>query len=122
MVVGDFEAMETALQNVWTLHQSVRLLEQQRGRSVRKPTKQLWIAVVIGFAISAALFNLAYATHSSVLEMPQLIGFLVCMLLRGGVHSATKTDYALIALPVNAAIYASVIFMLLRVIWRAKTN
>jgi len=89
---------------------------------VRKPTKQLWIAVVIGFAISAALFNLAYATHSTVLAIPQLIGFFCCMLLRGGVHNATKTDYALIALPVNAAIYAAVIFILLRVIRRAKSN
>ena len=89
---------------------------------MRRPTKQLWIAVVSGFAISAVLFNLAYATRSSVLTIPQLIGFFVCMLLRGGVHSATKTDYALIALPVNAVIYAAVIFILLRVIWREETD
>jgi hypothetical protein len=89
---------------------------------VSKPTKQLWIAVVIGFSISAMLFNAAYATNSSFLTMPQLIGFFVCMLLRGGVHSATKADYALIALPVNGAIYAAIIFILLRVIWRAKSN
>jgi len=88
---------------------------------VSKPTKQLWIAIAIGFAISAVLFNAVYATNSSFLTIPQLIGFFVCMLLRG-VHSATKTDYALIALPVNAAIYAAIIFILLRVIWRAKSN
>jgi hypothetical protein len=45
--------------------------------------------------------------------------FYVCMLLRG-VHSATETDYALIAIPVNAVIYGAVILILLRVIWRAK--
>jgi hypothetical protein len=86
-----------------------------------KPAKQLWIAVVSGFAISAVLFNLAYAIHSTVLAAPQLIGFFVCMLFRG-VHSATKMDYALIALPVNAAIYAAVIFIVSRVIWRPKSN
>ena len=53
--------------------------------------------------------------------MPQLIGFFACMLLRG-VHSATKMDYVLIALPINAVVYASVIFILLRLIWRAKSN
>jgi uncharacterized membrane protein len=87
---------------------------------VRNWKKQVWIAVVIGSAISAALFNLAVATRSDVLAMPQLIGFFACMMLRG--HSATKMDYVLIALPINAAIYASVIFILLRVIWRAKSN
>jgi len=53
--------------------------------------------------------------------MPQLIGFYVCVLLRG-IHAATKMDYVLIALPINAAIYSSVIFILMRVIWRAKPN
>jgi hypothetical protein len=81
----------------------------------------MWIAILIGFAISAVLFNLAYATHSSALTMPQFIGFYVCMLLRG-VHSATKTDFALIAIPVNAVIYCAVIFILMRVIRRAKSS
>ena len=89
---------------------------------MKKPAKQLWIAVVAGFAISAVLFNLAYALNSSVLTAPQLIGFFVCMLLRGGVHSATKMDYALIALPINAAIYAAVIFIVSRVVWRPNSN
>ena len=89
---------------------------------MRKPAKQLSIAVVTGFAISAVLFNLAYATHSTVLTAPQLIGFFVCMVLRGGVHAATKMDYALIALPVNAVIYAGVIFIVSRFIWRPASN
>jgi len=88
---------------------------------LRNPKKQLLIAVVLGFALSEALFNLACATRSDVLAMPQLIGFFACMLLRG-VHSATKMDYVLIALPINAVVYASVIFILLRLIWRAKSN
>ncbi|HLZ11915.1 MAG TPA: hypothetical protein VKP58_04955 [Candidatus Acidoferrum sp.] len=88
---------------------------------MRNHKRQLWIAVVTGFAVSAALFNLAYSTRSDALAMPQLIGFYVCVLLRG-IHAATKMDYVLIALPINAAIYSSVIFILMRVIWRAKPN
>lgn len=88
---------------------------------MRKPIRRLWIAIVIGFAISAVLFNLGYATHSTALYVPQFIGFYVCMLLRG-VHSATETDFALIAIPVNAVIYGAVILILLRVFWRAKSN
>jgi hypothetical protein len=88
---------------------------------VRKPTKQLWIALVVGFALSAVLFNLAYATHSSAVHKPQYIGFLVCILLLG-VHNTTQTDLALIALPANAAIYAAVVFIMLRVIWPAKSK
>jgi hypothetical protein len=84
------------------------------------PAKQLWIAVVIGFAISAVLFSLGYLTHSRAVAMPQNIGFVVCMVLVG-IHNATKSDYALIALPVNAVIYAAVVFILLRVVWRAKS-
>jgi hypothetical protein len=88
---------------------------------MRKSANLLWIALVAGFSISALLFYLAYATHISALGPPQLVGFYVCVLLRG-IHSATKADYALIALPVNAAIYATVIFILLRVIWWAKSD
>jgi hypothetical protein len=82
---------------------------------------RMWIAVVAGFVISAVLFYLSYATRSSALMLPQSIGFFVCMFLRG-VHSATKTDYALIALPINAVIYAAVILILLRVIRRGAPN
>lgn len=89
---------------------------------MKKPAKQLWIAGVTGFSISVVLFNLAYALNSSALTAPQFVGFFVCMLLRGGVHSATKMDYALIALPVNAVIYAAVIFIVSRLIWRSNPN
>lgn len=88
---------------------------------MREPAKQLWIAGVSGFAMSAALFSLAYAMHSTVLAAPQFIGFFVCMVFRG-VHSATEIDYAIIGIPVNAAIYAAFIFIVLRVIWRRKSN
>jgi hypothetical protein len=88
---------------------------------MRKPTRQLWIAIVIGSAISAVLFKLDYATHSAALYAPQFIGFYVCMLLRG-VHTATETDYALIAIPVNAITYTTVVLILLRIIWRAKSS
>jgi hypothetical protein len=77
--------------------------------------------MLIGFAISAVLFNLAYATHSIASSIPQFIGFYVCMLLRG-VHSATMTDAVLIAIPVNGVIYTAVIFVLMRVIRRAKSS
>jgi hypothetical protein len=79
------------------------------------------IAVVAGFGISALLFHLSYMTGSYVLMSFQLIGFFVCMFLRG-VHSATKTDYAMIAIPVNAVIYSAVVLILLRFFWRDETN
>jgi hypothetical protein len=76
-------------------------------------TGQIWISLGAGLAISGLLLWLSYATRSSALYLPQFAGFLACMLLRG-VHSATKADYLLIALPTNAIVYAALIFALLR--------
>jgi len=45
------------------------------------------------------------------------LGFLICAMVRG-IHVATKRDYALIALPINAAVYALVVFGLLRLVSR----
>lgn len=83
--------------------------------------KQMWIAAVAGFAISVLLFWLAYLTRSDALAPPQFIGFYICMLLRG-VESASNTDYALIALPINGLIYAAVIYFLFRLLLRERPN
>jgi hypothetical protein len=82
--------------------------------------KHIWIALIAGFGISAMLFWVSYATSSVVLSWPQCAGFWVCMVLRG-VHSSTKTDFAEIAIPINAAIYAMFIFLLLRAFRRSDT-
>jgi hypothetical protein len=86
-----------------------------------KLRKQVWIAVVIGAAISVALSALLYTINGYALYVLQFIGFFVCLMLFGFDSPATKTDYALIAIPVNAGVYAAVIFILLRVIWRSKS-
>jgi hypothetical protein len=78
------------------------------------------MAVIGGLAISAILALATYATHSPLFFAPQYIGFWLCMLLRGA-ESANHTDFALIALPTNAAIYAGLIFVLLRYLNRAST-
>jgi len=43
----------------------------------------------------------------------QLIGWFATMMLLG-VHSATKMHYAGIAIPINALVYAAIIFVVLR--------
>ena len=94
-----------------------------------KQKKQIWIAVSGGCGVSALLFYFSYAIGSVsnsvvalLLTLPQYAGFLICMLLRGGIHSATKTDYALIGVPINAAIYAAVIYIVLRAFGRANPD
>jgi hypothetical protein len=49
------------------------------------------------------------------------MGFFVCALVRG-LHSATDTDYALIGIPTNAAVYAAIILILLLLIRRPESN
>lgn len=71
--------------------------------------KRACVAVVIGILLSVVLFLLSYATRNEFLAAPQWAGFFITMLLRG-IHSASKTDYALIGIPINAAIYALIIF------------
>jgi len=51
----------------------------------------------------------------------QLRGWRACIALRG-IHSATKRDFAVIRIPANAAIYAAVIFRLLRIFAGIKTS
>src|ERR1035441_7688927 len=64
---------------------------------------------------------LSYATNSELLLWPQFVGFVVCIALRG-VHSATKTDFAEIAIPINAAIYTGFVLVLLQVFRRADSK
>jgi hypothetical protein len=75
------------------------------------PKKRALIAIPAGLLLSVFLFILSYATHSALLAWPQVIGFFSTMALRG-VHSATKIDFAIIGIPANAVIYASLIFAL----------
>ena len=82
--------------------------------------RRIWIALTAGCGVSALLFYFSYATDSVLLTLLQYAGFAVCMVLRGGVHSATKTDYALIGIPINAAIYATAIYIVLRAFGRAN--
>jgi hypothetical protein len=83
--------------------------------------RHAWASVISGSAASALLFYLSYATSSTLLFWPQYVGMVVCMALRG-VHSATETDYAMIAIPINAVIYATGIFAMLRVFARRRRS
>ncbi len=83
--------------------------------AMRSFPRQLLISIVAGLCLSAVLFFSSYATQSTALFWPQAIGIFICWLLRG-VHTATKADYALIAIPVNAVVYAAVILVLLKLL------
>ena len=82
--------------------------------------RRIWIAALTGLFLSDALYLLSYRTHNHALYWPQAIGFFLTMLLRG-VHSASETDFAVISIPTNALVYASVIFCLLSLAARRKT-
>ena len=69
---------------------------------------QAWTAVLAGISVSVLLFWLLYATRSSFLFWPQFVGIILVLRLRG-VHLATTTDFVLITVPVNAAIYAALV-------------
>jgi hypothetical protein len=83
--------------------------------------RKAWLAIFSGTLVSVVLFVSVYSTRIFFFYWPQALGFYICMLIRG-VHSATKSDYALIAIPINAAIYAAVIFGLLLGISRKRTS
>jgi hypothetical protein len=82
--------------------------------------QRVWVAILAGLLISVALFFLAYSTRVSFLSWPQAIGFFACMAIVG-IDSATKTDLATIAIPLNAAVYAVVILGLMRVLAKPKS-
>jgi hypothetical protein len=71
--------------------------------------RRIWIAALTGLLLSDALYLLSYRTHNRALFWPQAIGFTLTMLLKG-VHSASEADFAVISVPTNAFVYASVIF------------
>lgn len=77
----------------------------------------IWTAVILGLAASALLFYLPdwapYAARFDFLVDIQFVGIWVCMALEG-VHTAGDLGYILIAIPINAAIYAAVILGALR--------
>jgi len=83
--------------------------------------KQIGITLIAGFGLSAMLFWLSYATKSDLLFWPQCVGFVVCIALRG-LHSATKTDFAEIMIPINAAIYTGFILVALQVFRRTDAK
>jgi hypothetical protein len=73
-----------------------------------------------GLLSSTVLFVGSYSSPTAFLYWPQAIGFFACMVLRG-VHTATKADFAMIAIPVNAAIYSVVILGLMRILAKRNT-
>jgi hypothetical protein len=73
------------------------------------------IAGVSGIAISASLLTASYHFGGPVLFWPQVFGYYICILIRG-YHTATWTDFALITLPINAALYTVVIYLLLKLL------
>jgi hypothetical protein len=79
----------------------------------------VWVAILAGLLLSSALFTGSRFTPNYFLYWLQAIGLYTCMVIRG-VHTATKADFATIAIPVNAAIYALVVFGLMR--FRAKRS
>ncbi len=78
------------------------------------------MALLGGLALSALLYCLS-SPKTEFLAYPQIVGWLACMILRG-VHTATVTDFVLIAIPINAAIYTLVIFLLLRRFGRSNSK
>jgi hypothetical protein len=78
-------------------------------------------AILAGSLVSVGLFLWSYSAPIRLLYWPQAVGFYACMVIRG-VHTATETDFAAIAIPINAAIYSVVILGLLRVLAGKRTS
>lgn len=72
--------------------------------------KRIWLAILVGMLLSVSFFLLGYATPNRFLYGVQVVGLYVCWLVEG-IHSATTADYALIAVPVNAILYALVVLV-----------
>lgn len=71
----------------------------------------LVLAVLIGLAASSGFLWLSYATKTTWLFWPQAVGFFCCWTMIG-IHSATESDYWMRAMPINAALYAVLIFVI----------
>lgn len=92
----------------------------ERGKKSSSISRHFWMALLGGLALSALLYCLS-SPKTEFLAYPQIVGWLACMILRG-VHTATVTDFVLIAIPINAAIYTLVIFLLLRRFGRSNSK
>jgi hypothetical protein len=78
------------------------------------------ISILAGLLLSSVFFLLSWGAEANVLFWPQVIGFYLVLILKG-VHSATKTDFALISIPANAVVYSLVIFALSGRVLRKNT-
>jgi hypothetical protein len=90
----------------------------ERSKIPISATKHFWGALVGGPAVSVLLYCLS-SPKTEFLAYPQIVGWLACILLRG-IHTASVMDFVLIAVPINAAIYTLVIFLLLRKFGRSN--
>jgi hypothetical protein len=93
----------------------------KRGGAHMTNRQRALIAGAAGIVISAALFVTSYQFGSSILFWPQVFGFYICILTRG-FHTATRADFALIALPINAVLYAAAIYLLLKLLAPKRTS
>ena len=92
----------------------------EQGKKSSSISRHFWILLFLFFALSA-LFYCLFSPKTEFLAYPQIVGFLFFFILRG-VHTATVTDFVLIAIPINAAIYTLVIFLLLRRFGRSNSK
>jgi hypothetical protein len=88
--------------------------------------KHAWIAALAGLLISALMFAFswryldpfAFLAWPDFLCWPQYIGWVAGILLGG--HDESRGRIAAIAIPVNAVIYAAVIFCVTRIVVRLR--
>jgi hypothetical protein len=89
---------------------------------------QAWVAAAVGLLISALMFAFSWShldpfgffTWSPFLYWPQFVGVAAGIALGG--DSVTRPRIAAISIPVNAVIYAAIIFGVTRVIVRARRS
>jgi hypothetical protein len=72
-----------------------------------------FIAVVVGTCLAGFLLFLSRDVYSAFLFVVQYAGFRTCVALHGA-HPLTRMDLEHIVLPVNASVYAAIIFLSLR--------
>jgi hypothetical protein len=82
--------------------------------------QRLLIAILVGSVTSLALFLWSFQAHSHAPLWPQVMGFYACVMMRG-LHTATKADYLAIMVPINALVYAAVIFIPLHLFARRSS-
>ena len=88
--------------------------------------RHFWTAIAAGVVVSGALLGLSFAVNpdhhralNSLLFMAQYPGWIACVaLLPGSFESVSTTNYVAIAVPLNAVLYATIIFAGLRLLSR----